>query len=119
MKVIVRIRPRQAHDNYNINTKDDNERSNGIDTVLEAQGDTVVVFTSSCQKKESHSHRFSYNRVFGEAARQREVSRVIEPMVEKVLQGVNCCIFAYGQTVRIMVEKVQTDSDECNHCLSS
>lgn len=38
-------------------------------------------------------------QVFGPEATQREVySAVVWPMVRGVIEGKNCCIFAYGQT---------------------
>lgn len=42
---------------------------------------------------------FTYDQVFGPSATQADVyERVVEPIVDEVLEGYNCTVFAYGQT---------------------
>ena len=47
----------------------------------------------------SLSRTFRYDRVFGPESNQEKVySQAIVPIVQEVLEGFNCTIFAYGQT---------------------
>ena len=42
---------------------------------------------------------YPFDRVFGHAADQAMIySEVVKPMLEEVLLGYNCTLFAYGQT---------------------
>eukprot|EP00249_Psilotum_nudum_P032391 c47840_g1_i1 orf=277-648(+) len=42
---------------------------------------------------------FTFDKVFGPQAQQRELyDQAIVPIVNEVLEGFNCTIFAYGQT---------------------
>lgn len=43
--------------------------------------------------------KFTFDRVFGTDSRQADVySTVVAPLIEEVLSGYNCTVFAYGQT---------------------
>ena len=42
---------------------------------------------------------FHFDKVFGIKSKQLEVYRsVVEPLINQVMQGYNCTVFAYGQT---------------------
>ena len=66
----------------------------------------VVVETPSCNNREvqvveksSMTKSFSFDRVFGTNSKQVDVYKVVAaPLVDEVLAGYNCTVFAYGQT---------------------
>ncbi|XP_046450397.1 kinesin-like protein KIF11-A [Daphnia pulex] len=66
----------------------------------------IVVKTQTSNKKEvqvveksSLKKSFSFDRVFGSIAKQIDVYRVVAaPLVNEVLAGYNCTVFAYGPT---------------------
>lgn len=46
-----------------------------------------------------HEKNFYFDEVFGPEAKQNDVYRiVVQPLLKKVLAGINCTFFAYGQT---------------------
>ena len=56
-------------------------------------------------RREVHVHErkdtkaFAFDDVFGPASSQEDVYKdTVAPLVEEVLQGFNCTVFAYGQT---------------------
>ena len=50
-------------------------------------------------EKNSLTKSFSFDRVFGTNSKQVDVYKVVAaPLVEEVLAGYNCTVFAYGQT---------------------
>uniref|UniRef100_A0A336LMR6 CSON012993 protein n=1 Tax=Culicoides sonorensis TaxID=179676 RepID=A0A336LMR6_CULSO len=52
-----------------------------------------VLLDAKTQKK------FSFDRAFGPDSKQHEVySTVVAPLIDEVLSGYNCTVFAYGQT---------------------
>ena len=53
----------------------------------------------SVVEKSSLTKNFQFDRVFGVTSKQVDVYKVVAaPLVEKVLAGYNCTVFAYGQT---------------------
>lgn len=47
----------------------------------------------------SMTKTFNFDRVFGPKSNQNEVYKtVVGPLIEQVMQGYNCTVFAYGQT---------------------
>ncbi|KAK1404707.1 kinesin-like protein KIN-5C [Heracleum sosnowskyi] len=59
---------------------------------------------------------FTFDRVFGPAARQRDLyEQAVIPIVNEVLEGFNCTIFAYGQTG---TGKTYTMEGECKRSKS-
>lgn len=43
--------------------------------------------------------KFSFDRTFGPDSKQNDVYQtVVAPLIEEVLSGYNCTVFAYGQT---------------------
>lgn len=69
-------------------------------------GDKVVLKTideSSYVKLKAPGHggteKYFYDAVFGTECTQEELyNRAAKPIVDNVLRGMNCCMFAYGQT---------------------
>ena len=50
-------------------------------------------------EKSSLTKSFAFDRVFGTTSKQVDVYKVVAaPLVEEVLAGYNCTVFAYGQT---------------------
>jgi len=79
--VFVRVRPPISDDiNYEPATSVDN-------------GDTTITLVD-----EKHNITCSYEHVFRETASQDDVFERVVPLLNDVLNGVNGCIFAYGQT---------------------
>lgn len=87
------------------------ERTHGDRIAVSCDEDRhEVVFTApSLQRKNQSSGNsgfnangkktFTYDHVFSQTASQEDVyCRVVEPIVDEVLQGYNCTVFAYGQT---------------------
>ncbi|XP_057425345.1 kinesin-like protein KIN-5C [Lotus japonicus] len=59
---------------------------------------------------------FTFDKVFGPSARQRDLyDQAIVPIVNEVLEGFNCTIFAYGQTG---TGKTYTMEGECKRAKS-
>lgn len=83
------------------------EKTSGERTVLvcaEDRREVVCVAPASQRKGPSSAvpnpkKTYTYDHVFGPDATQQDVYRgVVEPIVDEVLQGYNCTVFAYGQT---------------------
>lgn len=50
-------------------------------------------FENKCSKK------FTFDKAFGPESKQSEIYQsVVAPLIEEVLAGYNCTVFAYGQT---------------------
>lgn len=80
MKVFVRVRPPIY-------------KEVKYDTAVMTQGTSAV--SVYYENKETSN---SYDHVFGELSAQEEVFEKVKPLLVDVLSGINCCIFAYGQT---------------------
>ena len=88
----------------------DREKSHGERTILtcnESRREVHFAAPSAVRKTgASHSSAasggkkvFTYDQVYGPDATQQDVYEgLVEPIVEEVLQGYNCTVFAYGQT---------------------
>lgn len=81
------------------------ERSAGERPVLQCsteRREVVCAAPSGPRKGASSSNpkkTFTYDHVFGPDATQADVYEgIVEPIVDEVLQGYNCTVFAYGQT---------------------
>lgn len=49
--------------------------------------------------KSSINKKFTFDQTFGPESEQHEVYKaVVAPLIEEVLSGYNCTVFAYGQT---------------------
>ncbi|XP_072254341.1 kinesin-like protein KIF11, partial [Pyxicephalus adspersus] len=76
------------------------ERKANSHSVLEfdAQRREVAVRTGGINDKLGKKN-YTFDMVFGPAAKQIEVYRsVVCPILDEVIMGYNCTIFAYGQT---------------------
>ncbi|KYN09726.1 hypothetical protein ALC57_18247 [Trachymyrmex cornetzi] len=86
IQVFVRVRP--------INQSEKIGKSN---SVLELPTNKEVVVHERIQG--SHSKKFTFDKVFGPASKQIDVyNAVVNPLLDEVLAGYNCTVFAYGQT---------------------
>jgi kinesin family member 11 len=88
VQVAVRCRPVNA-----------DERKSGQPSVVtcNAENKTVQIATGPTGKKSMKN--FTFDKVFGMYSRQEEVfDSMVRPIVDEVLEGFNCTIFAYGQT---------------------
>eukprot|EP00177_Eucheuma_denticulatum_P008603 GFKZ01015660.1.p1 GENE.GFKZ01015660.1~~GFKZ01015660.1.p1 ORF type:complete len:1167 (+),score=203.81 GFKZ01015660.1:298-3798(+) len=83
------------------------EKTSGERTVLVCAEDRrEVVCVAPASQRKVHSSAapnpkktYTYDHVFGPDATQQDVYRgVVESIVDEVLQGYNCTVFAYGQT---------------------
>lgn len=71
-----------------------------------SDGSVVTTDESSCEvyipvnpKRSTHCKTYTFDSVFGPTTTQLQLyDSVCKPVVEEVLQGFNCTIFAYGQT---------------------
>ncbi|XP_041985135.1 kinesin-like protein Klp61F [Aricia agestis] len=86
IQVFVRLRP--------LNQREKDIRSLGVVEVV--NGREVVVRPSN---QTLHTKKFTFDRAFPPYSKQVEVyQQVVSPLIEEVLAGYNCTVFAYGQT---------------------
>nr|CAD7264082.1 unnamed protein product [Timema shepardi] len=65
-------------------------------SILECGSRVVEVME---RPNDKHSKTFSFDRVFDPSSRQMDVYKtVLNPLIDEVLAGYNCTVFAYGQT---------------------
>ncbi len=83
----------------------DRERAGGDRSIVKCDIDRREIhFTPPVGRKapaggSNGKKTFTYDHVFGPNASQQDVYEgVVEPIVDEVLQGYNCTVFAYGQT---------------------
>ncbi|KAK2712029.1 hypothetical protein QYM36_010905, partial [Artemia franciscana] len=71
------------------------ERARYSPTVVSARGTKELEILD----KATMSKTFTFDKVFGQESKQVDVYKsVVSPMIEEVLAGYNCTVFAYGQT---------------------
>lgn len=88
VQVAVRCRP--------LNSEEKRENQSSIVT-CESEAKTVKISYGQAGMKTTKSYNF--DKVFGVYSRQEEVyESMVRPIVDEVLEGFNCTIFAYGQT---------------------
>ncbi|XP_011703386.1 PREDICTED: bipolar kinesin KRP-130-like [Wasmannia auropunctata] len=86
IQVFVRVRP--------INQS---EKVGKSIAVLELPSNKEVVVHE--RQQGTHSKKFTFDKVFGPSSKQMDVyNAVVSPLLEEVLAGYNCTVFAYGQT---------------------
>ncbi|XP_073959322.1 kinesin-like protein at 61F [Choristoneura fumiferana] len=85
IQVFVRLRP--------LNQRERDIKSLGVVEVL---NEREVVVRSH---QSIHTKKFTFDQAFGPHAKQLEVyQQVVSPLIQEVLCGYNCTVFAYGQT---------------------
>eukprot|EP01083_Nonionella_stella_P273918 929559_1 len=90
VNVVVRCRP-----------PSDYEVKNGKVQTVRCSSKEVIIekFENRASRRNAVEKKFTFDRVYGQSATQEEVfTQTVVPMVDEVLQGFNCTIFAYGQT---------------------
>ncbi|XP_045504127.1 kinesin-like protein Klp61F [Colias croceus] len=86
IQVFVRLRP--------LNQREKDIRSLGVVEVVNGREVTVRQSNQS-----AHTKKFTFDRAFPPHSKQVEVyQEVVSPLIEEVLAGYNCTVFAYGQT---------------------
>lgn len=86
IKVFVRCRPLKA-----------NEKKNVIEVFPERK--EVRINESKNSNERYNSKTFTFDHAFNVDTTQLDVYRaVVEPLIEQVVMGYNCTVFAYGQT---------------------
>ncbi|XP_004494989.1 kinesin-like protein KIN-5B [Cicer arietinum] len=88
VQVLLRCRP----------LSDDEQKSNVPKVVTCNEHKKEVVVTQTIANKQV-DRVFNFDKVFGPKAQQRSIyDQAISPIVNEVLDGFNCTVFAYGQT---------------------
>ncbi|XP_072756938.1 kinesin-like protein Klp61F isoform X1 [Anoplolepis gracilipes] len=86
IQVFVRVRPISA-----------TEKIGKSCSVVEIPSNKEIVINEKSQG--SHSKKFTFDKVFGPSSKQIDVyNAIVNPLLEEVLAGYNCTVFAYGQT---------------------
>ncbi|XP_055915121.1 kinesin-like protein Klp61F [Eupeodes corollae] len=86
IQVYVRVRPMNARE-YGIRSSE----------VIEVHPPKEIVTRHIVDSK--LTKKFTFDRTFGPDSKQHEVyETVVGPLIEEVLSGYNCTVFAYGQT---------------------
>ncbi|KAJ3406160.1 kinesin motor protein cin8 [Chytriomyces hyalinus] len=101
IQVVVRVRPRNA--------KEVRENSAAIISTNGVKCKELSVRTSA-----NDARTYSFDKVFGPDADQSAIySDVVSPILDEVLMGYNCTIFAYGQTGTGKTYTMEGDLDDC------
>ncbi|KAK7267545.1 hypothetical protein RIF29_20221 [Crotalaria pallida] len=88
VQVLLRCRP----------LSDDEQRSNVPKVVSCSENKREVTIMQTVANKQV-DRVFTFDKVFGPKAQQRSIyDQAISPIVNEVLDGFNCTVFAYGQT---------------------
>ncbi|XP_013790092.1 kinesin-like protein KIF11, partial [Limulus polyphemus] len=75
------------------------EKKQNSYSVVEANPERREVTVKDKGSEKSHTKTFAFDRVFGPETQQIDVYKmVVGPLIEEVLMGYNCTVFAYGQT---------------------
>ncbi|KAL0132744.1 hypothetical protein PUN28_000465 [Cardiocondyla obscurior] len=86
IQVFVRVRPINQSEKVGKST-----------AVLDLPSNKEIVVHERAQG--SHSKKFTFDRVFGPSSKQIDVyNAIVSSLLEEVLAGYNCTVFAYGQT---------------------
>ncbi|KAF4519419.1 hypothetical protein B566_EDAN008646 [Ephemera danica] len=89
IQVFVRVRPQ--------NTQEKSEKCGKSATVIECNKDREIIVKE--RSNSTLTKTFTFDRVFAPDSRQIDVYKtVVNPLIDEVLAGYNCTVFAYGQT---------------------
>uniref|UniRef100_A0A1L8E5K3 Kinesin-like protein n=1 Tax=Nyssomyia neivai TaxID=330878 RepID=A0A1L8E5K3_9DIPT len=89
VQVVVRCRP--------LSNKEENGNYQKVVEVFPARG--VVEIQNPQETTKENRKMFTYDAVYGPHATQQNLyDETVRPLVSSVLEGFNCCVFAYGQT---------------------
>ena len=89
--VCVRCRP--------FNSIEKKEKRQSIITINRDECQVSITNPDAKEKNENKVRHFTFDAVFDTQSKQRDVyDEIAYPLVEAVLEGFNCTIFAYGQT---------------------
>ena len=65
-------------------------------SIVETPSHKEIIVKGATQ---ANTKNFQFDRVFGSQSEQLQVYRsVVEPLIDQVMMGYNCTVFAYGQT---------------------
>eukprot|EP00743_Colponemidia_sp_Colp-15_P003665 GILK01003956.1.p1 GENE.GILK01003956.1~~GILK01003956.1.p1 ORF type:complete len:1069 (-),score=203.24 GILK01003956.1:91-3261(-) len=93
VQVILRCRPVSEGE------RKDNSQYNIVSTNSEKKEVVVNQGVAASRNANNQCRNFNFDQVFGPYSTQQEVfDAAVAPIVEEVLEGFNCTIFAYGQT---------------------
>jgi Kinesin motor domain len=88
VQVAVRCRPPNAE-----------EKKGNQPTVIACDSENKTINVSYGPIGKKSQKQYNFDKVFGMYSTQEEVfKQVVRPIVDEVLAGFNCTIFAYGQT---------------------
>ena len=88
VKVAVRVRPFNEHERKTENTP-----------WLTCPTSRQISFRGGKKGSADSTKTFTYDHAFDERSTQTDIfEKVVVPILDDVLQGFNCTIFAYGQT---------------------
>ena len=105
VQVAVRCRP-----------TNDEERKVGQPTVVQCDTANKQINVSYGPTGKKVSKAFNFDKVFGMYSTQQEVfDGVVKPIVDEVLAGFNCTIFAYGQTGTGKTHTMEGDVNSDEH----
>jgi len=86
IQVALRCRPKNARESLEV-------------PVVECFSDRKEIVVNSNGNDKNSSKTFTLDKVFGPDSRQSDIyDEIVQPLVEEVIMGYNCTIFAYGQT---------------------
>jgi kinesin family member 11 len=75
------------------------EKQRNAKQIVTCENDKKQVTLSYGTGKKAVSKSFSFDKVFGQYSTQAEVfTSMVAPVVDEVMEGYNCTVFAYGQT---------------------
>ncbi|KAI8619445.1 P-loop containing nucleoside triphosphate hydrolase protein [Chytriomyces sp. MP71] len=104
INVVVRVRPRNA--------KEVRENSAVVVTTSGVKSNQLFV---KANPSDAQSKTYSFDKVFGPDADQETIyDEVVGPILEEVLMGYNCTIFAYGETGTGKTYTMEGDLESCN-----